>query len=156
MIPSGSSGGIAKRQILSLLCSRAQMRQVCDPKLNPGLEFTELLPAQHDTLRRRGSLTGSAYRWHRGRMWHRTGAVLFRRKNVLQRSQCVSPADSAGSPWRTYLNIVPLQSQARSGDLLDGSVAQLNRASDYGSEGYRFESYPSHFPTVAQAVSECG
>ena len=25
-----------------------------------------------------------------------------------------------------------------------GSVAQLNRASDYGSEGYRFESYRSH------------
>ncbi len=26
----------------------------------------------------------------------------------------------------------------------DGSLAQLNRASDYGSEGYRFESYRSH------------
>ena len=26
----------------------------------------------------------------------------------------------------------------------DGSVAQLNRASDYGSEGYRFESCRSH------------
>ena len=26
-----------------------------------------------------------------------------------------------------------------------GSLAQLNRASDYGSEGYRFESYASHF-----------
>ncbi len=26
-----------------------------------------------------------------------------------------------------------------------GSVAQLNRASDYGSEGYRFESCRSHF-----------
>ena len=26
-----------------------------------------------------------------------------------------------------------------------GSLAQLNRASDYGSEGYRFESYRSHF-----------
>ena len=25
-----------------------------------------------------------------------------------------------------------------------GSVAQLNRASDYGSEGYRFESCRSH------------
>ena len=25
-----------------------------------------------------------------------------------------------------------------------GSLAQLNRASDYGSEGYRFESYTSH------------
>ncbi len=25
-----------------------------------------------------------------------------------------------------------------------GSLAQLNRASDYGSEGYRFESYRSH------------
>ncbi len=27
----------------------------------------------------------------------------------------------------------------------NGSLAQLNRASDYGSEGYRFESYASHF-----------
>ena len=26
----------------------------------------------------------------------------------------------------------------------DGSLAQLNRASDYGSEGYRFESCRSH------------
>ena len=26
----------------------------------------------------------------------------------------------------------------------NGSVAQLNRASDYGSEGYRFESCRSH------------
>ena len=26
----------------------------------------------------------------------------------------------------------------------NGSLAQLNRASDYGSEGYRFESYASH------------
>ena len=26
----------------------------------------------------------------------------------------------------------------------NGPVAQLNRASDYGSEGYRFESYASH------------
>ena len=66
------------------------------------------------------------------------------------------PPVSAAGPWRTYLNIVPLQSQARSVDLLDGSAAQLSRASDYGSEGYRFESYPSHFPAVAQTVSECG
>ena len=27
-----------------------------------------------------------------------------------------------------------------------GCVAQLNRASDYGSEGYRFESYRGHYP----------
>ena len=27
----------------------------------------------------------------------------------------------------------------------DGSLAQLNRAFDYGSKGYRFESYRSHF-----------
>ena len=26
-----------------------------------------------------------------------------------------------------------------------GSLAQLNRAFDYGSKGYRFESYRSHF-----------
>ena len=29
-----------------------------------------------------------------------------------------------------------------------GSVAQLNRASDYGSEGYRFESCRSHTLTI--------
>ena len=28
--------------------------------------------------------------------------------------------------------------------IYNGSLAQLNRASDYGSEGYRFESYASH------------
>ena len=31
---------------------------------------------------------------------------------------------------------------------LQGSLAQLNRASDYGSEGYRFESCRSHSKTV--------
>ena len=35
---------------------------------------------------------------------------------------------------------IPLHSQTRN----NGSVAQLNRASDYGSEGYRFESCRSH------------
>ena len=34
-----------------------------------------------------------------------------------------------------------------------GSLAQLNRASDYGSEGYRFESYRSHSKDIAAAVS---
>ena len=28
--------------------------------------------------------------------------------------------------------------------IINGFVAQLNRASDYGSEGYRFESYRGH------------
>ena len=37
--------------------------------------------------------------------------------------------------------ILPLHSQERK---KIGSLAQLNRASDYGSEGYRFESYTSH------------
>ena len=35
---------------------------------------------------------------------------------------------------------LPLQPQRAK----DGSLAQLNRASDYGSEGYRFESCRSH------------
>ncbi len=35
--------------------------------------------------------------------------------------------------------------ESRTHRLLYGSLAQLNRASDYGSEGYRFESYRSHF-----------
>ena len=37
-------------------------------------------------------------------------------------------------------NVVPLQSQKRN----NGSIAQLNRASHYGCEGYRFESCWSH------------
>ena len=37
--------------------------------------------------------------------------------------------------------VVPLHSQNRN----KGSLAQLNRAFDYGSKGYRFESYRSHF-----------
>ena len=36
--------------------------------------------------------------------------------------------------------MLPLHSQFEN----EGSVAQLNRASDYGSEGYRFESCRSH------------
>ena len=32
----------------------------------------------------------------------------------------------------------------RSHKTIDGSLAQLNRASDYGSDGYRFESCRSH------------
>ena len=36
-------------------------------------------------------------------------------------------------------NMLTLHSQMR-----NGSLAQLNRASDYGSEGYRFESCANH------------
>ncbi len=36
---------------------------------------------------------------------------------------------------------LPLQCKNKN----NGSLAQLNRASDYGSEGYRFESCRSHF-----------
>ena len=43
---------------------------------------------------------------------------------------------TGSSPVRTAINITQSQSF--------GSVAQLNRASDYGSEGYRFESCRSH------------
>ena len=45
--------------------------------------------------------------------------------------------------------VVPLHSQNRN----KGSLAQLNRAFDYGSKGYRFESYRSHFfAEIAQLV----
>ena len=37
-----------------------------------------------------------------------------------------------------------------------GSVAQLNRASDYGSEGYRFESCRSHQERVDTRVAKWG
>ena len=37
-------------------------------------------------------------------------------------------------------SVVPLHSQNRN----NGSLAQLNRVFDYGSKGYRFESYRSH------------
>ena len=43
---------------------------------------------------------------------------------------------TGSSPVRTAIKIIQYQSF--------GSVAQLNRASDYGSEGYRFESCRSH------------
>ena len=35
-----------------------------------------------------------------------------------------------------------------------GSVAQLNRASDYGSEGYRFESCRSHELSLTKLIGE--
>ena len=38
----------------------------------------------------------------------------------------------------------------------NGSLAQLNRASDYGSEGYRFESYASHFFKFASSNLQNG
>ena len=37
----------------------------------------------------------------------------------------------------------------------NGSLAQLNRASDYGSEGYRFESYRSHKETFKVSFFLC-
>ena len=40
---------------------------------------------------------------------------------------------------QNFKKVVFLQS-----DLAEGPVAQLNRASDYGSEGYRFESCRGH------------
>ena len=43
---------------------------------------------------------------------------------------------TGSNPVRTAIKITQYQSF--------GSVAQLNRASDYGSEGYRFESCRSH------------
>ena len=45
--------------------------------------------------------------------------------------------------WSFQKMLLPLHSQFEN----EGSVAQLNRASDYGSEGYRFESCRSHFNT---------
>lgn len=44
--------------------------------------------------------------------------------------------------WQCGKMMVPLQHETKKAS---GSLAQLNRASDYGSEGYRFESYRSHF-----------
>ena len=53
--------------------------------------------------------------------------------------------------WWHQKKYVPLHSQSENKDyfnkglrLRNGSVAQLNRASDYGSEGYGFESRRSH------------
>ena len=39
---------------------------------------------------------------------------------------------------------------------LHGSLAQLNRASDYGSEGYRFESCRSHQPKPHDGINNPG
>ena len=50
--------------------------------------------------------------------------------------------------WSFQKKVVPLHSQKGNNTLLQchyvGSLAQLNRASDYGSEGCRFESCRSH------------
>ena len=43
--------------------------------------------------------------------------------------------------WHLQFIAVTLHPQKRK---TNGSLAQLNRASDYGSEGYRFESCASH------------
>ena len=45
---------------------------------------------------------------------------------------------------REIVLIFALAKHKRGLALRIGSVAQLNRASDYGSEGYRFESCRSH------------
>ena len=51
------------------------------------------------------------------------------------------PSDFLKKILSVRRNVVTLQSQSQSNI---GSLAQLNRASDYGSEGYRFESCMSH------------
>ncbi len=38
----------------------------------------------------------------------------------------------------------------------NGCVAQLNRASDYGSEGFRFESWRGHLITITYKGRYCG
>ena len=48
---------------------------------------------------------------------------------------------SSQKVWWEKKNVVPLHSLTKR----YGSVAQLNRASDYGSEGSGFESQRSHF-----------
>ena len=55
---------------------------------------------------------------------------------------------TGSSPVRTAINITQSQSF--------GSVAQLNRASDYGSEGYRFESCRSHSREIERLFEENG
>ena len=50
---------------------------------------------------------------------------------------------SSENIWRFQKNTVPLQPQFEK-ELPEGSLAQLNRASDYGSEGCGFESRGSH------------
>ncbi len=45
--------------------------------------------------------------------------------------------------WWLHKKCVPLHPQIRN-EVLRGSLAQLNRASDYGSEGCGFESRGSH------------
>ena len=51
--------------------------------------------------------------------------------------------------WWVRKNVVTLHSQF--GD--NGSIAQLNRASHYGCEGYRFESCWSHLEKELTSVS---
>ena len=46
--------------------------------------------------------------------------------------------------------------QRRQALLRDGPVAQLNRASDYGSEGFRFESWRGHTENQALTSKDVG
>ena len=49
---------------------------------------------------------------------------------------------------KKVLTFAPVKSKGH------GSVAQLNRASDYGSEGYRFESCRSHELSLTKKIGE--
>ena len=61
-------------------------------------------------------------------------------KNQLQKKK--RAFSSAGSEHLPYKQRVGGSNPSTPTEA--GSLAQLNRASDYGSEGYRFESYTSH------------
>ena len=50
-------------------------------------------------------------------------------------------------------NAVSLHTQNGNNRTYFGSLAQLNRAFDYGSKGYRFESYASHNKTRTSEVN---
>ena len=88
--------------------------------------------------------------------WHLLCCTLLQ----TSKSTCIFPAfpcfckKTAPKALQVLRKCVPLQPLSPTNGFFDmiferfpqiiGSLAQLNRASDYGSEGYRFESYRSH------------
>ena len=71
----------------------------------------------------------------------------FLRKRLAGSEKCCTFASANGEERLTLVSFRLFQPPCLSffkGLVFIGRVAQLNRAFDYGSKGYRFESYRSH------------
>ena len=72
--------------------------------------------------------------------------ALAKRKEQLKRElkTLARALSSAGSERLPYKQRVGGSNPSAPTEMMDGSLAQLNRAFDYGSKGCRFESCRSH------------